>query len=221
MRIIYIPGFGEKANIFEKIAPHIAAEESLFLDNWELLGNKVQNGIDVLQYATELVALYQINEKDIIIGHSMGGWIALHIKHLTHCRIVQIASWTNPDRLILPISNPKLIYFLTKTGLYLNRFTQQYVIKRGYKDKPSEAIFTETFERLIKAPKNNVINQLRLILTPIKAEITVHPDLRIHAKRDKVIRPPREPFHEVSGDHFTLHTQPAEVYETIEKWLSS
>lgn len=218
MRIIFIPGFGETASIFDKISPHIVGEK-LFLDNWALLGDKPRKTIDVLQYAAEIVSKYEITKKDVIIGHSMGGWIALHIKHLTHCRIVQIGSWTNPDRVVSPVKNPNMVYFLVKSGIYLNRFTKQYAIKRGYKDKPSEAVFSETFERLIAGHKNNVINQLRLILTPIKENITVIPDMRIHAKKDKIIRFPRESFHEVSGDHFTLYTHPEEVYALINKYL--
>lgn len=220
-RIIYIPGFGEKANIFDKIAPNIPAKEILFLDNWELLGDRPKRKIDVLQYATELVAKYQITNQDIIIGHSMGGWIAYHIKHITGCRIVQIGSWTAPDRVILPIKNRHLIYFCTKTGIYLNRFTLQYAVKRGYKGKPSEVIFVETFERLKNGSKNNVINQLRLILTPVKTEINVLPDLRIHAKADKIIRYPKATFHEVPGDHFTLYTHPETVYMAINQFLYS
>jgi hypothetical protein len=41
------------------------------------------------------------------------------------------------------------------------------------------------------------------------------PDLRIHARKDTVIRYPKEPFHEISGDHFTLITNPNEVIEPI------
>lgn len=221
MCIIYIPGFGEKANIFDKIAPYLRAETSLFIDNWEMLGNIARKDINVLKYAAELAETYQITSKDVIIGHSMGGWIGLHIKHLTNCGLIQIASWTNPDRVVLLLKNPYMLYFCTKIGLIFNRFTKQYAVNRGYKDKPSLTVFVETFERLRKGNKNNIINQLRVILTPVKEEITVIPDMLIHAKADKIIRFPKETCHVVSGDHFTLYTQPEEVYTPILAWLRS
>ena len=72
---------------------------------------------------------------------------------------------------------------------------------------------------LAEGNKENVINQLRLILTPLPQKGTIKPDLRIHAHKDIVIRPPHEPFHIVSGDHFTLYTHPHEVYEPIVDFL--
>jgi hypothetical protein len=52
-------------------------------------------------------------------------------------------------------------------------------------------------------------------LCGVAEKITVTPDLRIHARKDLVIRPPRQPFHEVVGDHFTLCTHPELVYQPI------
>ena len=72
---------------------------------------------------------------------------------------------------------------------------------------------------MIAGNKENIINQLRLILTPVAERPTAEPDLRIHARADLVVRPPREPFHKVIGDHFTLYTHPEAVYEPINAFL--
>lgn len=220
-RIFYIPGFGEKANIFEKIAPHIQSTENIFLDNWELLGDTPRKETDVLQYAKELIAKYNIISSDVIIGHSLGGWIAYHIKHVVNCRIVQIASFTNPALIISPFSNLKIINFMVKSGLYFNRFVMQHFLKKDYSGKPSRDIFIETFMRVENGNKNNVMNQIRLIYKPVHAEIKIIPNLRIHAKGDPLVRAPKEAFHETSGDHFTLYTNPKEVYQPIVNWLTS
>lgn len=220
-RIFYIPGFGEKANIFEKIAPHIQSTGNIFLDNWELLGDTPRKETDVLQYAKELIAKYNIISSDVIIGHSLGGWIAYHIKQVVNCRIVQIASFTNPALIISPFSNLKVIHFLVKSGLYFNRFTMQHFLKKDYAGKPSRNIFIETFKRVENGNKNNVMNQLRLIYKPVPAERKIVPDLRIHAKGDPLVHIPKEAFHETSGDHFTLYTNPKEVYLPIVNWLNS
>jgi pimeloyl-ACP methyl ester carboxylesterase len=218
MRILFIHGFGEDNDIFSKIAPHIGGDH-IFLDVWALLGDTPRPDINVLDFAKDLVASYNISQKDVIIGHSMGGWIAYHIKHLTNSPIVQIGSWTHFDRVILPISNPKIIYGAVRNGLFFNGLSKAIYTVAGYRNKPSKDIFRYTFDNLIQGNRENIINQLRLILTPISEKISVIPDLRIHAWKDLVIRPPHEPFHVVSGDHFTLYSSPQEVYEPINDFL--
>ncbi len=219
MRIFFIHGFGEDEAIFDKITPKIGGEH-IFLNAWTLLGDEPRPDMNVLDFAKEIIEKYEISEKDVIIGHSMGGWIAYHIKHIIGSPIVQIASWTHPDRVILPISNKRFIYWAVRKGLFFNGFQKWVYTTLGYNNKPSKAVFSGIFDKLIEGNRDNVINQLRLILTPVPEAVTVTPDLRIHARKDIVIRPPREPFHEVSGDHFTLHTSPEEVYEPIVAFLN-
>jgi hypothetical protein len=220
MRILFIHGFGENEAIFSKIAPFIGGKH-IFLNVWTLLGDAPRPTVNVLDFAKEVVQKYNITKDDAIIGHSMGGWIAYHIKHWTDSPIVQIGSWTDTDRPLLPITNEQIIYWFVRNGLYLNRFNKWVFTLRSYKGKPSKEIFQDTFDRLIHGNKENVLNQLRLILTPIPETVKATPDLRIHAKRDAVVRPPREPFHEVVGDHFTLYTHPENVYEPIVAFLAS
>lgn len=217
--MIFIHGFGEHESIFSKIAPFIPGEHT-FLNVWELLGDQPLPDINVLVFAKTLVEKYGIISQDIIIGHSMGGWIAWHIKHFTGSPVVQIASWTDTDRPYLPVKSVKMIYWLVRNGLFFNRFMKRLFSSKGYKDKPSKQIYEETFDRLIYGNKENVINQLRLILTPSPERPTVQPDLRIHARADLVVRPPREAFREVPGDHFTLYTHPEAVYEPVNAFLN-
>jgi hypothetical protein len=174
-----------------------------------------------LNFAESLVGKYAITQDDVIIGHSMGGWIAYHIKHFTGSPIVQIASWTDFDQPILPFKNVKVIHWVVRNGLIFNGFIKCFSVKKAYAGNPSRQVFEETFDRLSVRNKENVINQLRLILTPVPQKIAVKPDLRIHAKADLVVRVPREPFHEVPGDHFTLQTDSETVYEPITAFLQN
>jgi hypothetical protein len=217
MRILFIHGFGEDEAIFSKITPAISGEHIL-LNVWTELGNEPRPTINVLDFAKELVEKYAISKKDVVIGHSMGGWIAYHIKQLTGSPIVQIGSWTHPDRVILPISNESILFGAVRNGLFFNGLNKALYTLVGYQNKPSKEIFRSTFKNLIEGNKENVINQLRLILTPVP-ELNVTPELRIHALKDLVIRPPREPFHKVIGDHFTLYTHPELVYQPINEFL--
>jgi hypothetical protein len=218
MRVFFIHGFGEDEAIFSKIAPKIAGKH-IFINVWNELGNKPRPTVNVLDFAKELIHSHNMSEKDVLIGHSMGGWIAYHIKHMTGCPIVQIGSWTHFDRVILPISNVNLAYWLIRKGLFFNGFNKGLYTLIGYRNKPSKEIFRSVFDNLIQGNRENIINQMRLILTPVPEQVTVKPDLRIHALKDIVIRPPKEPFHEVVGDHFTLITHPEQVYEPIVEFL--
>src|ERR1700749_2682388 len=114
MSVIFIHGLGEDEAVFSKIAPHIPGEHT-FLNLWELLGDKPLPGINVLTFAKTLVEKYNITKADVVIGHSLGGWIAWHVKHLTECSVVQIASWTDPDLPVSPIKNVKVLYWLVRS----------------------------------------------------------------------------------------------------------
>jgi hypothetical protein len=218
MRIFFIHGFGEDESIFSHIAPHISGEH-IFLNAWTLLGDAPRPTVNALEFAKEIVQKYAITPQDVVIGHSMGGWIAYHIKHVAGCPIVQIGAWTEADRVILPLPNTRIVFWAVRNGLFFNRFIKEIFTAIDYKNKPSEGIYRETFDRLIQGNKENAINQLRVVLAPVAEKIMVTPDLRIHARKDLVIRPPREPFHEVIGDHFTLITHPELVYEPIIAFL--
>lgn len=214
MQLFFIPGFGEEPSIFDKIKNHFP-ENKTFINNWDLVGDEPRPDLNVLQYARELVKHFDITANDTVIGHSMGGWIAWHIKHLTGCRTIQIASWTDSKKVVLPVSSPEVIYWLAKSGLYLNPITRQIFLWRNYYKKPSAEIYLKVFNTLIKGNKENVLNQLRVILNPVSEKVTVKPDLRIHSKADTTILFPDEPTVEVPGDHFNLWTHPGAVYAPI------
>lgn len=217
-RLIFIPGFGEDETIFEKIHPHLPGEK-IFLNIWELLPNHPRPGLTALQFAEELVRQYGITKADVVIGHSTGGWVAYHLKQLVPCPIILVASWTNPSKVVRPISNRQLIYLFVRKGLYFNPLVKYPLIWLKYRGKPSRSIFSKVFDNLIVGNKINVVNQLRLIFNPVKEPITVEPDLRIHARDDSIIRIPDQPFHEIPGDHFSLYTHPEETVRPILDFL--
>lgn len=213
-RLIFIPGFGENETIFAKIHPSLPGEK-VFLNKWELLANHPRPRLTVLQFAQELVRQFGITREDVLIGHSTGGWIAYHLKHLVQCPIVQIASWTDGRKVVQPIANRQVIYWFVRRGLYFNPLVKHLLIWRNYCNKPSRQIFSQVFDDLIKGDKDNVVNQLRLIYNPVREAISVAPDLRIHARADSIISYPDQPFHEVPGDHFSLYTHPEQVWRPI------
>lgn len=170
-------------------------------------------------YAEYLTQRFRIKKEDVVIGHSMGGWIALYIKHLMGCRIIQIASWTDSRKVIKVPIERHLRYWIAKRGWGFHPVILHILVWLNYKNKPSVEIFISIFERLRRGNKEITAKQLMVIFNPVKETLTVTPDLRIHAKADRIIKYPDQPFHEVPGDHFTLFTYPATVYKPIVDFL--
>ncbi len=218
MRLFFIPGFGEEAWIFDKIAPHLPGEQ-VFINNWELLGNMMLPALTPPVYAQKLISDFGIKQEDVIIGHSMGGWVAYHIKQLVHCPVIQLASWTDDHKLVKVISNDALVYWCVRKGLIFNRGVLHYLLRNNYCNKASAAVFRAVFEKLISANREAVVNQLRLVRATHKRVMEIEPDLRIHASADTIVKFPDQSVCEVPGDHFSLWTHPEEVYKPIADFL--
>jgi pimeloyl-ACP methyl ester carboxylesterase len=221
MRLLFIPGFGEDRAIFAALAALLPGEH-VFIDNYRELGAAPQPALTALDYAAALIARHGITaSNDVVIGHSMGGWIAHAVKHLAGPRIVQIASWTDPRKVWRPLPTPGMIYRAARSGLYLNAFNKHVLLRLQYHGKPSAAVFAAVFDNLRHSPKEYVVNQLRVILNPLPVPIHTEPDLRIHSRGDRLIRFPDEPVVEVPGDHFNLVTHAWAVAEPINGLLRS
>jgi hypothetical protein len=220
MRIIFIPGFGEDEKIFDNLVPLIQGEK-LILNSWTLAGNKPSDDRNALQFARKLIDRFKITKSDLIIGHSMGGWIAWHIKHFIKCPIIHISSMTSTDRIKQPVVNAKFFYAAIKKGWVFTKPFKKLAIYIYYKNKPSEAIVSYIIDLLIHGNKDNVNNQLKVILKPVKEKITVQPDLRIHSTHDTILRRPKAPYVEVPGDHFCLYTHAADVAAPILSFIQS
>jgi hypothetical protein len=205
MRIIFIPGFGEDELCFSNLAPLIPGEK-LVLNTWDIAGDQPRGNTDAHELAKELMGHYNITVNDLVIGHSMGGWIAYYLKHFTGCRIIQISSYTNPRRIYFPFENRLIIEGGVRSHIVFNPITRWLIVKLQYHHKPSEDFLKYVFNRIMRGNENNVINQLKVALTRVTLVPNVEPDLRIHSKGDLIVRPPKQPYYEVPGDHFSLYT---------------
>ena len=212
MRIFFIHGFGEKPDIFNNIAPAIGGEQ-VFIDLWKELENEDSEGLNVADFSKKLIAVYNISSHDWVIGHSMGGWIAYYMKQHCNCTIIQVSSFTDFKKVITPVRSRKLAYWLAGKGIFFNPLMKR-LLTIPYHKLPSRKVNDDNFDRLIASGKEAVIKQLKLIFEPVSAGTTT-PDLRIHAVKDMIVRPPAEAFHEVPGDHYSLVTNPEAVLQPI------
>lgn len=218
MRIIFIHGLGETASIFDKIAPQLKGNHE-FISLWDSLGTSRRPKLKVLDFCQELIDEYKIRKEDLIIGHSTGGRLAHYIKHLNGNTIIQIASWTKQGKPLFPIQNRQVIYFLVRSGILISNWGAHYMIKNYNRRDNSKPYYIEAIENLKSGSRNCVVNQFKLALEPVDEQIMTIPDLRIHAKRDNIVRIPDEVYAEVPGDHFSLVTHPKEVVKLILPFL--
>jgi pimeloyl-ACP methyl ester carboxylesterase len=210
-RLIFIHGLGEEPGIFDAIAPALPGEK-IFIDNWKEIGAED----NAWQYAQSLVQRYVVKPDDVVIGHSLGGWVGIHMKQHSGCRVIQLASWTNPHKIIRPFGLPdSLSLWLARNGLYFSTVVRGIIERKQYRGKPSRDLFISTFDRLMNSERSRVVAQLRILLNPTGHPLTVAPDLRVHARGDTLVRIPDEPFAEVPGDHFMLMTFPEAVIRAI------
>jgi len=212
MRIFFIHGFGEKPDIFSHIAPAIGHEQ-VFIDVWLELDTQPMEGLNAFSFAKILATKYEITGADWVIGHSMGGWLAYYMKHHGGCRVVLLSSFTDFKKVITPVHSRKLVYSLVNNGFFFSP-VMKWLVTAPYRKLPSYEVHTGNFNRLAAANRTAVVKQLMIIFEQAPV-IGLIPELRIHALKDAIVKPPHEAFFEVPGDHYSLVTHAASVIGPI------
>ena len=201
-RLLLLPGYLEDAGIFENLRPRLPAGLPVeVIDNEMVFASwRPRDRPDVGQLARHVAAQFQIGPADVLIGHSMGGWLAIHLKQLTGARAILINSFTDQRKIVSAIRHPRLLGFYVWTGLMQSRWMRAR-FKRDYRRDESRALHAGLVDGLARHRRRFIHQQLQVLFAPAPP-LTVQPDLRLHARRDNVIRPPDEPFIELPGDHF-------------------
>jgi pimeloyl-ACP methyl ester carboxylesterase len=214
-RLILIHGYAEDPTIFDALLPLISSGNVLAIsvesefDRWP-----AKTPVNAHALAVFLANQYTITADDTIIGHSMGGWIAINIKAVTGASVVQIASFTNQRKIVTPVYHAGTLRFLANAGLLQTRFSIA-IVKYRYPFHESRALNNLLLNRLRAMRRAYIAWQLSVLFAPVPP-LRVSPDLRIHATADNIVRPPDEPYTEVSGDHFCLVFHPMAVAQVIQ-----
>lgn len=217
-RLILIHGYVEDPSIFDLLVPLLPAAIILRInivtefDRWP--PNTVVNAYTLAQFLTKT---HIITASDVIIGHSMGGWIAINIKAVTGAMAIQISSYTDQRKPVSPIYSLPFIRFLANTGVLQSLPAINYV-KKKYPFEESKALNFALLNRLRGMRRAYISWQMDILFAPVPL-LTVTPDLRIHAKKDNIVLPPKEPYSAVPGDHFSLVFHPHEVAGPIRDLL--
>ena len=219
MKLLFIHGFAEDHTIFNEVRKTITQGEQIAIDLEKVLANwhDAPDDLDVQKMASYLIKKYEITAQDCVIGHSMGGWIASYMKQECGCKAILLASLTDQKKLITPLTNLNLIKYLIKFGLFQSSFMDSF-LKKGYKFQESKQLYDGIIDGLMKMDKKVLYQQTQILFVKSKP-LTISPDLRVHARKDNIVRFPEEEFVEVSGDHFSLIYHTEQVIKALQTVL--
>lgn len=219
MKLIFIHGFAEKATIFDEIRKTIIMGEQIVLNLEEDLTDwhDAPKDMDVQKLALHLIQKYKIMAQDCIIGHSMGGWIASYIKQNVGCKAILLASLTNQAKLLSPLSNLTLLKYSVRWSITQSLMMVNY-LKNRYHFPESKQLYDGLIGDLAAMDKKYLFQQMQVLFAKAPP-LTITPDLRVHARKDNIVKFPDEPFVEVSGDHFSLVFHAKEVCDAVLKVL--
>ncbi len=216
-RIFLFPGFGGTYAEFDSLLPYFDHLTSVGIDYNPFLQGEPTFGFKRDKLVNKIIDHYQITENDLLIGHSMGGFISHMISQKTEAKVCQIASFTNPERVMRIIKkNWATVWFIRLGGLRL-RTTEKYLLKRRRK-KPSHDIMKIWFQTQREAYTNKQLAQLVQTMS-YPLDFVAEPSLRIHSKKDRIVLPPKEDYVEVPGDHFNLILHPEIVGPIVADWI--
>ncbi len=219
MKLFFIHGFAENFTIFDEIRKTITAGEQIALNLEEDFSawHNAPEDMDVQKLALHLIQKYEITAQDCVIGHSMGGWIASYIKQNVGCKAILLASLTNQAKLLSPLSNLTLLKYFVRWGITQSSVMVNY-LKNMYHFSASKQLYDDLIDDLAVMNKKCLFQQMQVLFAQAPP-LTITPDLRVHARKDNIVRFPDEVFVEVPGDHFSLIFHPKEVSEAVLKVL--
>lgn len=219
-RLILLPGYTEDQRIFATLRPLLppfgqvlALELEEEFVHWQPAGRPT-----VVALARHLAARYRIDPADVVIGHSMGGWIAANIKQQTGATAILLSSFTDQAKIVSAIRSPRWLGLVALTGLVQNRYINQY-FKRRYPHDESRALHAQFVDGMARLRRRYVHQQLQVLFAPVPP-LTAQPELRLHSPTDTVVRPPDEPYEELPGDHFAHYFYPERAAAAIGRVLA-
>ncbi len=219
-RLLLLHGYTEDRTIFDPLLPLLPPfDEVISLDLEEEFAQWQPRGkVNVQTLARHLAGRYHVGPADVLIGHSMGGWIAAHLKELTGATAILLSAFTDQAKIVSAMRSPRLLSLVALSGLMQSQFMLRR-FKDKYRRDESRALHAALVDGMAGYRRRYVHQQLQVLFAPV-LPLTVPPDLRLHARRDNVIRLPDEAYVELPGDHFAHYFYPRLAAEAIHSFLA-
>ena len=176
-------------------------------------------GFSLEPFILRLIDAYNIKTDDILIGHSLGGYLAYNISQIIDSETCLIGSFTDPDKIIRLVDNKYANYLMMLLGMPKWRIAKWRLLK----NVPEGQAKRELAKVLDNFGTFRNWDLLKLVCLTYSKPIDGKraPSLRIHALADRIVRPPAEAFRQAPGDHFCLLVHHWTVSQTIKGWLLS
>ena len=218
-RIFLLPGFGENSTMYDPLLPYLGDYEVIHVDYRKVLPQISLFNIHGIEVVKKIIQHYRILPEDKLIGHSTGGYFAFLIREIQQNEICMIGGFSDTNAKIVHFTPyPFITPFLSITGLIKSPLTKNYMLSK-VKGRDVEKPLMEVMGHF-KDFSNEDLFKLSWILTYDEKPISVLPNpLRIHAKDDRVVRKPDEPFVEVKGGHFPIDLDLENVVKAMKGFL--
>ena len=216
-RIFFLPGYGEHKEVFNELAPMIHGYELKFIDYRMILSQVPVWKVNGREIAQLLVRHYGIREGDKLIGHSMGGYFSFLIREALGNDICMISSFSDPGKVIHMLPNPYFTPLLAVSGITKMPWAKNYMYRK-VRGKAVERPMMNVIDGFKNFSNEDLFKLALITLEPKPVSILPNP-LRLHAKDDKVVRIPDEPFVEVTGGHFPLNIVPGDIIKELSGFL--
>ena len=226
-RLLLLPGFGEDERIFRNIIVYFGNYDVEVLDYNDVLPSFSYKSIHLQQFIESIINFYDISDRDILIGHSLGGFIAHRIRQEVGCPICMHGSFTHPSKIKVLIGNKFIIKKAIMNGLF-SSLAFKKVAKWLHLTSDSKEDMDYVIENLKNYGKRNILKLIYLFFNRKKRFLNwlrtnpgydFSPNLIIHPKKDNIVNPPDEDYFEVDGDHFSISTHPQQSILIIMNWL--
>ena len=214
-RLLLLPGYLEDTTVFDTLRPLLPPAQSVLAIELEpeFAQWRPTGAANAVTFARYLARRYSIGPADMLIGHSMGGWLAAHLKAQTGATAVLLSSFTDQRKVVNRARNPLLLALYAWSGVGRSRWLRERA-KRDYLFDESRELYGRLADGMSRHPRRYVHRQLQVLFAPVPP-LAVSPELRIHALADNVVLPPDEPFVEIPGDHFAHYYYPDLVAAAI------
>ena len=203
-RIFLLPGFGEDLSTYDPLLPYLKDYEVHHVDYSSALSKVPLWNTSGYAVVRHLLKEYDIQPEDKLIGHSTGGYFVFLIREMQGNEIAMISGFSDCAKVVPPLPYPWITSpLVTILGITKTEFSRNYMLKK-IKGKP---VAKPTMDAMMQMTHFSSIDlyKIVLILTFDEKPFSILPNpLRIHAKDDKLVRLPDEPYQEVKGGHFPL-----------------